>query len=417
MKKKTVTSGSSPVASIFSQWIARQQKLLATTPPTTPNATGSDYRILLQQSFSLSDRIAAAQPVENAQVYRRAGQLMPSEVATKDMLGGHAWLLHLIELSAAAVTKSAAVALDSGGTIAAPKMVLISTLPQDGTELTRHLSHDQEQHVDILELASLDPFGWDTIGDAPNDATNDITKRDLLSHNLTLSDLRSLYEYLRQPQSEASNRRQPTIVIWQSLTPLIQFHGFQKTLKFLRALPGLQVWITPISCLTPFQHAALEDAANCLLQVQNGHATFLKQGVREPGNVQRETIMYELRAVRDETDGAVFHRVVEGAEVSGKPEVEDITDQETLRKAMDALDVGKAISSSNTGIATKLTTNASDRNTSRGPQPKMKLQLEEETKIEKSSSKLQQRPRIYMDDDDPEFNDLDEEDPDDDLDI
>ncbi|KAG7341421.1 hypothetical protein IV203_023373 [Nitzschia inconspicua] len=378
MKKKTVTSGSSPVASIFLQWIARQQKLLATTPPTTPNATGSDYQILLQQSFSLSDRIAAAQPVENAQVYRRAGQLMPSEVATKDMLGGHAWLLHLIELSAVAVTKSAAVALDSGGTIAAPKMVLISTLPQGGTELTRHLSHDQEQHVDILELASLDPFGWDTI---------------------------------------ASNRRQPTIVIWQSLTPLIQFHGFQKTLKFLRALPGLQVWITPISCLTPSQHAALEDAANCLLQVQNGHATFLKQGVREPGNVQRETIMYELRAVRDETDGAVFHRVVEGAEVSGKPEVEDITNQETLTKAMDALDVGRAISSSNTGIATKLTTNPSDRITSRGPQPKMKLQLEEETKTEKSSSKLQQRPRIYMDDDDPEFNDLDEEDPDDDLDI
>jgi hypothetical protein len=62
--------------------------------------------------------------------------------------------------------------------------------------------------------------------------------------------------------------------------------------------------------------------------------------------------------------------------------------------------------------------------TAQGSRPRVQLRLEEEQSenvlMRASSNEVTEpsnRPRIYLQDDDPEFDDLDEEDPDDDLDI
>jgi hypothetical protein len=407
--------GLSSIASIFPQWIALQRTQFQSS--SSSSSTTKNYRIVLQQSFALLDRIDAAQPVENAQVYQRAGQLTPSEVATKDVLGGQAWLLRLIELAAAAVARAAAVS--DGQYIPstynkAPlqKVTLISTLPQGGDTLVRQLPTDLVPYVQVLDLASNDPWGWEE-----EDVVDEGKTAEFAKHP-NLIDLKSLYHHLCPSQNDDSaGRQQPTIVIWQSLVPLFQYHGFDRTMKFLQALSGLQVWTVPILCLSPGQHAALEDAAHALLQIRGGHATLLKQGIREPANVQRETIAYDLHTVLDESSGAVNYRVVEGG---GREEAHN--PKTTLSKSIEFLDLDSA----NPGMTTSTIREGGTAGPRETTQQRVKLQLEDEidVRIKKdvpttlpSQQHAQPRPQIYMDEDDPEFNDLDEEDPDDDLDI
>lgn len=449
------SSGSSPIDSIFSQWIAQQYKNNSnlTSSSSSTKATShnnNNYRILVQQSFSLPDRMAAAQPVNNEQVYQQAGQKTPAEVAMQDMLGGHAWLLHLFTLAATAVAKDAAkVAASRNNNLLCPpptKLVLIATLPQGGKSMLQYLPPDLREQVQVLDLATHNPWGWDTEDalvdktDEPNDSTT--TERAFM-HNL-----QSLYRHLRQYAQTTSEQHRngkqqqqhPTIIIWQSIIPLIQYHGFDKVLQLLQALPGMQVWTTTaISCLSSSQHLAIEDQCHCLLQIHQGHATILKQGIREPSNLQRETISYNLlqafvKRSSSSSSGyeivpsSLYYQVVLGGG-GGKDILSTDNNGEGLATEMGKLERGSAPSL--TGMATS-TTNANTTTTStrrrRGnaaANTKVQLQLEEDDdhgrpkqqQLAFATAPATTRPQIYMDDDDPEFDDLDEEDPDDDLDI
>jgi hypothetical protein len=133
-KAPPAANSAGPMASIFQQWIIAQRQqqkqqqpeqlssscnnnrrtihgdgatrvapdgvppaavVASTVVPKSSSWNKNNYRILLQMTAPcslLQDRILAAQPIEETkQVYHRAGQLTPSEIATKDMWGGSAW--------------------------------------------------------------------------------------------------------------------------------------------------------------------------------------------------------------------------------------------------------------------------------------------------------------------------------------
>jgi hypothetical protein len=553
-KKTPPVNSAGPMASIFQQWIIaqRQQRKQQQQQPQpeqlssscnnnnrrTINGDGAtrvapdsvppavvatavvpkssswnriNYRILLQMTAPcslLQDRTLAAQPIEeNKHVYHRAGQLTPSEIATKDMWGGSAWLLYLMEqLCTAIVTfevDPSTMILDqnenrhhhqqSDSSVAdlsptpTPQVLFISTLPQAkeaGTSTTawihQFLPSHFLHHVQVLDLSTDNPWGWDNDED-DNDDENDgdetiqqcqqqqgLLKEENIGNSssssssttIGMDNLVLLQHHLRQKQQQ-HRQPQPMILIWQSLVPLIQVHGVPQVLRMLQTLPGLQIWTVPISCWSSADYVLLEDAASCLLQIQHGVATLLRRGIREPDNVQRETIPYELRAITktttmmDSDDGTTrrcpnndnnnnnnnnnngivglrYYQVVVGmVEKSTRHEqkVENVRPSDTI---------SPSITSTRTIITPATTTSITGNSHSsldlpnRGHQAarRVQLQLEEEGEEDKyipgkkvttttttTTTFTPKRPQIYMDDDDPEFDDLDEEDPDDDLDI
>jgi hypothetical protein len=234
-KAPPAANSADPMASIFQQWIIAQRQQQkqqqpeqlssscnnnnrrpthgdGATPDSVPPAAvvvastvvpklsswnKNNYRILLQMTAPcslLQDRILAAQPIEeNKHGYHRAGQLTPSEIATKDMWGGSAWLLYLMEQLCTAIVSfevdPSTPLLDqnenqhhhhhSGSPVAdLPQVLFIATLPQTkqegGTTTTttttwihQFLPSHFRHHVQVLDVATDNPWGWD------NDDDND----------------------------------------------------------------------------------------------------------------------------------------------------------------------------------------------------------------------------------------------------
>ncbi len=376
----STTRFSSPIGATFQQWAAQQRQ-----------QSSSSYRILLQTSYSLHNRICAAEPVENSHIYHRAGQRTPSEQATRDILGGgdSGWLLHLMELAAHVASPEQRVSI-----------LYISTKPQQTrpADVILELPQEYQTRIRVLDLATNDPWGWNSENDSgEREGSADSTSK----LNPGMNNLSLLYQRIQREISEAGSK--PMILIWQSLSPLILVHGFPKLLRWLQGLPPcLQIWPVHQDGLTPQQHALLEDAANALLCLQGGEMTVIREGIRERGNVLRQNLSFHLVPT---VGPSIRYRVVEGA-------------QEGERVAQKGEPEGKNVEHE-----------AGDKgNIASNPKrlrPHLELRLEEENNVSIKTNKsvngndaTQLRlPKIYLQDDDPEFDDLDEEDPDDDLDI
>jgi hypothetical protein len=366
----------SPLAAIFQQWAALQKK------QDHDQRRPSSYRIVVQTtSSSLRDRIASAEPVENAHIYARAKQPTPAERAGRDLMGSTPWLWRLMEVAMQATED---------------RVLYVITRPSSSSYSMS--SPEWQGRIQVLDLATHDPWGWDEGKDRSS------------CRGCNLSDLGSILEGILQ--ATMSVDQTPTMIVWQSLMPLMDHHGFTKMVRFLNALPrSLQIWPVQREGLTPCQHAQLEDMAHALLSLQGGDMTMIREGVRERGNILRQVLPFRLvqrtnvSLGADDEGAADVYRVVEGV----------VSDEEEMEQGISKRDGGTL---SNVQPSERLGSQDNPSIPQRSRPRGIPLQLEDETRTgEAPPIKPSRGPKIYVQDDDPEFDDMDEEDPDDDLEI
>ena len=404
-----------PISSIFQQWTAQNQRQ-QDDAESHPSPSSLSYRILLQTSYSLKARIKAAEPVENPHLYKRAGLATPPERAIRDIHGAGetAWLLCLVELATKQQQKDSdgdTSTADSGSII----FLKTKARPQDYC-VVDELPQNVRGKVQVLDLGSRDPFGWD-------EKEEDTADTDEKSAPFAkLENLREFYRKLKGELNQKGTSGKPVILIWQSLTPLIVVHGFKKVLRLLCALPPcLQIWPANLQIMTPAQHAQLEDASNAILQLQGGEMNIIRQGIRERGNVLRKKLPFRLEAIASDRYEQTRFRVVEEAEEDERRN--DGDDDHRNSKAANSGD--KDEYGSNAVAAEKTKSNDSSNSISKPRGTVLRLKESDGGRNESAAGNLSSekeetapsRPRIYLQDDDPEFDDFDEEDPDDDLDI
>lgn len=402
-----------PLTSIFQQWTAQRQgqQQANTNPESKPPLGPNSYRILLQTSYSLQSRISAAEPVENPHVYKRAGVATPSERANRDIYGGGetAWLLHLVELALQQQLSSSDVSPSDSATI-----ILVTTKAgSQDYSMVQELSQDARGKVQVVDIVSRDPFGWDA--DCEKSTEND----NATSCCTDINSLPDIYRILREEfrRNNASGRK--TILVWQSLTPLVVVHGFTKILRLLCALPTcLQVWPISMQVLAPNEHAQIEDASNAILQMHGGEMNLIRQGIRERGNIIRQKLSFRLEAIVGDREQHCRFCLVEEAQAEEGEGNDDDIDQGAVKAAG-----SNNFDERNNNTPTGTDKTGSTKSKARGAQ----LRIEENdggrsdnavgSVSSEQESAAPSRPRIYLQEDDPEFDDFDEEDPDDDLDI
>jgi hypothetical protein len=355
--------GSSPLQSLVSQW---SQQL-----------TAKSYNILLQHATGLVERTQAADAVANLHLYRRAKVRTPAENATRDILGGYLWLQHLLEL-----------------VVALPDVHVIY-IPTTTTTLTTTMT--SSPNLTILPTAT-DPWGWEDDDESSSSSVN-------------FNDISSLAKVLQDVMDKNTLSEKKTVIVWESLTPLLARHGglIYKTISFLRQFSSssscLQIWPVRIDSVTKVQHAHLEDTASAVLWLQGGDMTLIRQGIRETGNIVREILPFRIEAAASSSSqsNGMYRFLLDENEEENQDETPQ--DQETAN-----------FSTSNTRTPAKSTDETSAGTVKTRSRTKIQLQIEEE-KVEAPPEPTENRPRIFLQDDDPEFDDLDEEDPDDDLEI
>ena len=201
-------------------------------------------------------------------------------------------------------------------------------------------------------------------------------------------------------------------MVLDSLCPLLMRHGFCKTVHFVKTLmnlPGVCPLVVPVQVdgLSTRQNQIIEDLAWAVLCLSHGEATLLRQGVREKGNLVRSSLSYET--VANETDKQTTIRVSSGPPDALGSQLEpfDYVDQKGVKNNAPS-------KKANTEAAT-------DR------RAKVRLELEKDAAPQKqnhahshpqsNAEATSFAPRIFLQDDDPEYDDYDDEDPDDDLEI
>ncbi len=368
---------------------------------------------MLQTSYSLTTRITAAEPVENPHLYKRAGLATPPERAIRDIHGAGetAWLLRLVEL--ATKQQQRQKASDSGSSASESVSIIYVTTksrPQNYS-LVEELPQDVRGKVQVLDLGSRDPFGWDEEEMTPGDGSAPFAN---------MNNLQEVYQRLKME----FNDRKSVILIWQSLTPLMVVHGFKKVLRLLCALPPcLQIWPVNTQLMTPTQHAQLEDVSNAILHLQGGEMNIIRQGIRERGNVLRQKLPFQLEAIATGTHVGQRYRIVQESEDEERKNEGDGDDHNGKPVNVERDEYGSKVNK-----ATPETTNKNkevSRSDGRSRGAPLRIEENDGGRNESPGGNLSSeqepaapsRPRIYLQDDDPEFDDFDEEDPDDDLDI
>jgi len=403
-----------PLTSIFQQWIAQHQRQHCDIESHQPLPLRS-YRILLQTSYSLKARITAAEPVENPHLYKCAGLATPSERANRDIHGTceTSWLLRLVELAAQQQQRhnEKVINCDDSTTDAGSIIFLTTKRRSQENSIVQELPEDLRREVQVIDAGSRDSFGWDERNKSIIHGKND--------NFVSVDNLRQLYRRLQQKLNEHSNSGKQIILIWQSLTPLILIYGFQNVFRLLCALPtSLQIWPVNLHVMTPQQRKQLEDASNAILYLHDGELNIIRQGIRERGNVLRQKIPFRLEAIDSNRHKQCRFRIVEA-------EGEDLNNGDDHKASNATTGRNKIEKGSNSIVLDKK--GSTEPSTSGGRSSGAHLQLEEsdggrnkrvgENLSAESEFAVPDRPRIYLEDDDPEFDDFDEEDPDDDLDI
>jgi hypothetical protein len=455
----------SPLSSIFQQWTLQQLQLQQKQQEAQQHrhhATSfvyhqqNHYNILFQRSFSLSHRVRAAEPVENEHVYRHAGVRTPAETAVREARAGQAWTLRLLELAVTARQSPSPSKdrseIDTSDVNDPITIVWVSTETVTISPVDC-LPEELRRRIHVIDLSSHNPFGWDdddnddenqTSIDDKRDKDDNIVETSEKTSSYSMNDLSRLFHQMRD---KLCSIRKPVIIVWQSLMPLFLFHGFKKTLCFLsrltlssteghrngRVLPTcLQVWPVDKEGLTSQQHSELEELSHAILFFKSGEVTVMRRGVRERDNLLRDILPYNL--VRDTippsattakttaglTPGRMYYRVeeyiskpIDKGDTKNTPTAASVAaDMESItldegRKKNDKRDNTKETgrSTGRSGVALRLEDDDE------------KKQIVRPKQRNDHQRPQQSRPRIFLEDDDPDFADLDEDDPDDDLDL
>jgi hypothetical protein len=231
------------------------------------------------------------------------------------------------------------------------------------------------QTVFLSLSASVDPLGWDK-------------EENATAEKITMANLDCLAQNIVREATCNS------MIVLESITPLVTLHGLNRTVDFLHQVTkqsSSATIVVPvlIESLTPAQHIALEDLADSVFILEGGEATLMRRGVRERANVLRNQVQFEI-----DDDGHL--RLLSPIEMT--------------------------VSTTNSGVAERDSKKVGQAPHAEGVvslvqrQGKVTLRHEDD-KVSTESFSTTPKPHIYLQDDDPEFADMDEEDPDDDLDI
>ncbi|GKZ00214.1 hypothetical protein MPSEU_000974400 [Mayamaea pseudoterrestris] len=348
------------------------RKLQTQHAKATDDEPSRPYTILLQHSLAASLRMQAAEQADET-VYRRAGLRTPSENARRDLEGGVLWTKYMTQLL---VEQNSNV-------------FILKTSPRRSSTWMQQ----QSLNVHVIDATANDLFGW-LNEEQGSDSADSLNLQDL---NSIVSAIESRVKTLE----ESSNTPCSSSLVIDPLTPILQIHGIDQTIRFLQRLQRIQSLTTivvPVNreTLSPSDHLWLEHTAQAILSVEHGDVTLLRQGVRERDNVVRETLAFEIV-----TDS------------SGQRAIEMLASSQS----------GKSKQAESVAVSKSDTQQTKSKQKSKAARPKIELCLEEDVAANNEKRSVPDaetstpQPRIYMDDDDPEFDDYDEEDPDDDLDI
>lgn len=361
--------------SLFRRLKERSRKDRDRVEGDRPPTRRRPYLVLIQHTLGASTRqlaAAAGTADDDHVVYQRAGLRTPGENAMRDLEGVPLWIQH--------VTRKLSEEIDH--------VIWLQT-----TATQRYTAFIKDYPKIFVLNVSRDPLGWDRT--ETSDSKCEVNLLDLGSI------VRSLEERLQSfaaNDTELDNSNATCGLIVQSLSPILQIHDFLYTMRFLRRLqtifPVMVVSIASDS-LTDAQCASLQDLAQALLFLEQGEALLLRKGVREHDNVVRESIPFEI-----------------ATDASGRRNIGLVTTEISSNDAV-VPTIGEKVNARN-----------DRKSTSRVGKPKIELHLEEERerRPEKPvtttpSDPPNEAPRFYLEENDPEFDDYDEEDPDDDLNI
>jgi hypothetical protein len=375
---------------------------------TAFRSSGSDNSSSITANGRPTNVASAAAEGTTPTLYERAGVRSPPERAWRDLHGSTAWL----EIIAQSLGR------------ASDAVVWVQTLPgrdRNGISSLRN--------VETTNL-SLDPFGWnaqgegEVLGNAPNLENLDRVLQVIQDRVQALSITSSESEQDHGARKTASQQHSRGFVpvVLQSATPIVHRHGFARTRQFLQELqrccPVLVV-PTTVESLSGDQHWSLEGMASAILTVEEGAAVMLRRGIRESTNVVREALELDFDDLESSTGASQSRRIY-------LPRVRRVTSFTGMPSPSDPLQPGKEAT---LGATT----------TPQGPapagKPQIQLSISDEDAPRAANSwrpgrmssephastptphDERRQPNIIVQDDDPEFDDYDEEDPDDDLDL
>ena len=452
-----MTTTTKQAVSPLSQWIASTVRHYSGDYGLGTDRSGS-FLVLLQYSmgFSVRYRMASSESSlshklgshndedDDDKVYRRAGMKTPSEEAYCDY-HGQLWLKYLWNEYNQQSNVAGIIVLETTG--------MMQDLYQQDEQQSSH--HKPTRVVSVVT-------GWD---DDNDDNDNDDENDDANQHEphrvrVPLDDLDGLSKALEQQRMDLLSLLQGTtlrttttiegtgagngggvvVVVVESLTPLVVRHGFDRIQQWLGGCLGgssgsssssssstgsggmVVVVVVPVmvDTLTPRQHRALEDTVQAILVAQSGELTFLRRGVRERGNLLRDSLPFTIRPDPSQQQLPQLHLPLQPKD----DDKNNLNDNDVTKGNKDeSRSTSRTTDHRNRQPHTPLPTSSSTTSTGRRRQP-IQLQLENDDpprqrqpKTAATVATTTHRPRIYMEDDDPEFDDMDEEDPDDDLDI
>jgi hypothetical protein len=416
------------------------------------------YLFLVQHTQSFHTRQTAATTAhrndKDEAVYRRAGLRTPAENARRDFAAGQLWLQYIVnELKKEQSTDILWVQTSSRRWPVWLNKTAVRSAAARG-------SSSSSSKIQVMDAAAVDPFGWDDDNESSSSSTGLLNDLDHLATCIE-NHVRETVNARKHQSPESSTEPasiSPAItttkripIVLESLTPLIMRHGLDRTVRFLERLCRTAacplIVAVRTETLLEVQHQVLEDLAQATLCLRQGEAVLLRQGVREKGHMVRENLPYRMTSSSSAVDGGsctgstgsttgvltrlqVISAEEEDARPTGGGGGSEPTDYEhTVPEAPVALQALSLAANANTTAANP-TAAATALNTSNN-RPKVKMELQDDDgprkqvtlAAESSSSSSSAIPdkastaHIYIQEDDAEYQDYDEEDPDDDLDI
>jgi hypothetical protein len=322
-------------------------------------------------------------------LYKRARLRTPVENARRDWEAGSLWLQYIVDnlLSASLV--------DHQPQSVARLIVLLAT-PSPSIVLA-------SQAVHVLNTC-VDPFGWD---EGQVAQTWNLERLDGMVENVALS-----VREIQEKRLEKAEKLCSIPVVIDSISPILIRHGFQRTVQYLKAIMNIPnvcplVVTVQVELLSACQHRTLEDFAFAAICLHQGEASLLRRSVREKGNFVRRSLAYDI--VQDE-----------GSEVR---KVRVLVESSSPQLHLDVIHDEEVAQTSGEAIATNVGAHGI---AARRIKVQLKLEPDVPSKTKQTQSTSPGRtlaanghssPHIFLEDDDPEFDDYDEEDPDEDLEI
>lgn len=350
-------------------------------------------------------------------IYKFAGLRTPVENAIRDSVVGELFLNYILEAYCGKNDNTS--------------LIWVQTIPL--TAVQKETIQEQCNHqCHFINCCQQNSFGWNEIVANDDDIPN-------------LENIPSLLKIIKNAATTTLQRSSVSscAIVIQSLNPIFVRHGFNIVRHFLnqmikintnsenpsndsssnKAVPVSTIIIPIIKeTFTPNQNCELECIANAVLCCSSGEATLMRQGVRERSNVIREEIIYTIETKMTNHNIHKKHLCIHSnIPVKGSVKVEP-ADTKTKTNLV-AEDDYKDQRNQSTGSLSikhrtgKVTLSFEHDNQDDDDDDHGERKSKPNNTVSTHHHQQQRAPLIIVEDDDPEFDDYDEDDPDEDLDI